>query len=235
MILPQALRAAIYLNITAFAIYILYKLIKRELKQTVIGIQGTTIALKRYNRISTIECTDIIGLKYVQLPFVKGFLHLETPSATLSIPLYVENLKDFVSSFHTCIRDSGKSSLLDQQTFNQLISDSIVYQNAYIRSLSAFRPVIALSILLFSANSLIAKKMWELDLIPQLIWAITGLISPVVTYFISDLFINRIVKRQARLDEQFNKEWFFLQYRFWGLIALILYFFTGIAIRICFS
>lgn len=234
-ILRQALRATIYLNITAFAIFMLYRFIKRDLRQTQIGITDKTIILKRKDSISSLNIEEITRIRFIKMPFIRGFIQLESPSAVLALPLYIENLSGFIESFRSAFKTSANKNLLDSEITDQLIKESFVYSRAYQRSLKAFTPVLFLSLTICLTNAVIAEKIWEFRIIPKLIWAISGLALPIATYFFAEILVNTLIRK--KFTHELNDPGISLRFLYIlpALIALMVYFFTGITLRIILS
>jgi hypothetical protein len=126
------------------------------------------------------------------------------------------------------LTDLNKTHIFDAKSNHLLLEDITVFQNSYDRLKPAFYPLIGISISIFFINILIASIIWDLALIPLLLWSITGAYFPIIAYAIADWNINRKIKMTGQGKYAYD---FDVEYLFSGLLIFTLYLITGILFK----
>jgi hypothetical protein len=224
-LIQSALRAATYLNATAIALLLLYHFVKKELRKIEVVFMDERLILKTAYKVTTIRISEITNLRYKKIPFLKGLITVIAKDASIAVPLCIENCKEFTSTLMNVLTDLNKTDVFDMNSNRLLLEDVTVFQNSYNRLKPAFYPLIGISISIFFVNILIASIIWNLALIPLLLWSITGAYFPVIAYAIADWNINRKIKLTGK--ENYADD-FSVEYLFSGLLIFTLYLITGI-------
>lgn len=225
MIIKSALKAAVFLNFTALVIFLLYKHIKKEMYQYTIMFSDDQIIKRGFFETTAIHFSEITGVKYVRLPLIKGYLEITTNSKPLIIWLYIENPAAFVSLLQTKLSLNISDKYLNE--------DLSVFHDSYKRSVSAFYPLTSISLLTFFINVIISIKFWDLALIPILLFAMTGLILPIIAYTIADIKLNCSIRNLLRSDSAVIPD-SRMEYLFSSFLIFIFYLLLGIFFKAIF-
>lgn len=227
MVVTSALRAALYLDITAAAGIFLFFVIKKEVMKTEFILTTDRLIRKSPYRITVVRFSEIVSISFIPAPLIRGFFRIKTTQSSLRIPLYLDNMTDFVDSLSTLLQISAGVTLNNMESAR---TRAIVYRNSYQRSLRAFYPLFAVTIMTVVGNAFIAGKLWELPLVPILFWAMCGLAFPLFAYFLADSSINRRCRKHpvSGTASYLSPAHDYLQY---GLLVGILYLISGILFR----
>ncbi len=230
-ILRSAIKASLFLNFTAFVIFLLYRFIKGEMNRVSVIITDDQIIKKGFSRTTSVRLSDINNIQYVRVPGIRGFLKLSTSDNVLKVPLFLEHTITLISSLQS--RLSENPNVLASINDTKLFEDVRVFQDSYQRSLRAFSPLIQISLSLFIFNTIVAVEFWEFALIPTLLFAMTGLFLPSFGYYIADVKINHSVRNLFRSDtaEIHNSG---MEYLYSGFLMFTLYLFIGILFKAVF-
>lgn len=230
-IIPSAIRAAIFLNITAFILFMLSRIIKTEIQSFSIALTDDKIIKKGFFNTVSIQYSEITGFRYIKNMGFQRYLKISAVNNAVLIPLSIDKPIVFVDILKSRMSKSilNPNSLLDPR-FHE---DLKVFYDSYNRSLAAFHPLIIISIFLFFFNFVIAAQFWDLALIPVLLFAITGFIIPIVTYAIANNRIKKSLRNLLRSEspEIHNAN---VEYLYSGLLMFIFYLSFGIFFKAIF-
>jgi hypothetical protein len=214
IIVPSALRAALIVSSTIAASIFLIKFFHKEILKTDIIITDERLVIKNPYSIKTVLFSKITSVAYLKMPLHNGFLKITTNDKTIRLPLYIENLEEFVQAFATGLVRYGHSDVLDRECITILKDTSRICSSAYLRAQNAFTPLFLASSLLLVFNLIVAINFWDLSFFKLLFWCSTSWLLPVIFYIISDQYLNHLVKKAvtatAPLPEARNAYYFVL-------------------------
>ncbi|HEX2956080.1 MAG TPA: hypothetical protein VHO70_04590 [Chitinispirillaceae bacterium] len=201
IIVPSALRAALVVTSTIAASIFLIHFFHKEILKTDIIITDERLIIKNPYSIKSILFSEIASVEYVKIPLYNGFLKIVTHGKTIKLPLYIENMEEFVQTFATGLVRYGRSEVIDRECITILKDASRICSSSYVRSQKAFEPLFLASMLLLIFNLIVATNFWCLSFFKLLFWCSTSWLLPVIFYIISDQYLNYLVKRAGSADK----------------------------------
>lgn len=221
MIIPSAIRTAVYLNGTAFSLLFLFSLLKKDLSKHLIVICDNKLTFKKPYKISTVNFGDIKKIKLISIPFIRGYLKLYTEHSSLTVPLLVERPEKLLLSILESLDNCGQADIPDKKSVEKLTKKLSAFETAYSRSANAFAILSRSNLYMLFINIFIAKEIWQIALIPMLLWAISGMFFPPVIYAFTE-WKNSILSHKKRFSFGMNEYIlssiiFFPVYLAWGI------------------
>ena len=233
-IVRSAMRATLYLNITVFSLYFFFRLIKRELRKTEFIITNERLIKKTTYNISVVPLAEIISIRFVPIPLLRGYLQIKTSKSRILVPLFIENLTGFAKKLQINSVNCGKKDVFGN-SFKLFHKMSAIYDLAYRRSVSIFYPLIGISLFSIIVNLIIAGKLWSMPLIPLLLWTMCGLAFPLLALLLSNWRINEHLLKNLTSDTESIAHLYRSEYLLGGLLIFFLYLFFGIFFRTIFA
>lgn len=200
IIVPSAFRAALIVTSTIVASIFLIKFFHKEILKTDIIITDERLIIKNPYNIKTIIFSEITSVEYLKVPLHNGFLKLSSGGKTIRIPLYIENMEEFVQAFATGLVRYGRSDVIDRECITILKETSQICTSSYQRAQNAFTPLFTGSTLLLAFNLIVAVNFWELSFFKLLFWCSTSWLLPVIFYIIADQYLNHLVKKSVKTN-----------------------------------
>jgi hypothetical protein len=198
IIVPSAFRAALFVTSTIVAAIFLVKFFHKEILKTDIIITDERLIIKNPYNIKTVTFSEITSVEYLKVPLHNGFLKITTNDNTIRIPLYIDDMEEFVQAFATGLVRFGGSEVIDRECITILKEVSQICSTSYNRAQNAFLPLFLGSILLLVFNLVVALNFWELTFLKLLFWSSTSWLLPVIFYIISDQYLNHQVKKSFK-------------------------------------
>jgi hypothetical protein len=195
---PSAFRAALFVTSTIIAVIFLVKFFHKEILKTDIIITDERLIIKTPYNIKTVTFSEITSVEYLKVSLHNGFLKITTGDKTIRIPLYIDDMEEFVQAFATGLVRFGGSEVIDRECITILKEVSQICSTSYNRAQNAFVPLFLGSILLLVFNLIVALNFWELSFIKLLFWCSTSWLLPVIFYIISDQYLNHLVKKSVK-------------------------------------
>jgi hypothetical protein len=195
LIVPSALKAAIIVTATLAGFIFLSLFIHKEIQKTDLIITDERLVIKNPYSIKSVIFSHINSVSFVRYPLHHGFLRISSEEQKLSIPLYIENIEEFVQTFATGLVRYGHSEVIDKECISSLKDASKICSSSYLRSRHAFTPLFLASSVLLLFNLIVGNNFWELSFFKLLFWCGSSWILPVIYYIISDQYLNHLVKR----------------------------------------
>lgn len=198
IIVPSALRAALVVTSTIAASIFLIKFFHKEILKTDIIITDERLVIKNPYSIKTILFSEITSVEYQKMPLHNGFLKITTGEKTIHLPLYIEDMEEFIQTFATGLVRYGRSEIIDRECITILKDTSKICSTSYHRSQNAFTPLLLGSTFLLIFNLIVAINFWGLSFFKLLFWCSTSWLLPVIFYIISDQYLNHLVKKSIK-------------------------------------
>jgi hypothetical protein len=200
VIVPSAVRAATFVTFTLIMIILLGSYILKEILKIEFIITDERLIAKSPYRIKSIQFSQITSVSFVRFPLHNGFLKITSAEQNVSIPLYLEDLEEFVQSFATSLVRYGNADALDKECITSLKESSRICSTSYKRAQGAFKPIFLASTFLLFFNLFVGNNYWQLTFFNQLFWCGSSWLLPVIFYIISDQYLNHIVKHAIKMN-----------------------------------
>jgi hypothetical protein len=205
IIVPSAVRAATFVTLTLTMIILLALYIQKEILKIEFIITDERLIVKSPYRMKSILYSQITSVSLVRFPLHNGFLKITSTEQDLSIPLYIEDMEEFVQSFATGLVRYGNAEVLDRECITSLKETSKISSTSYRRAQNAFKPIFLASMFLLLFNLFVGNNYWQLTFFKQLFWCGSSWLLPVIFYIISDQYLNHLVKHAIKTNSPLPK------------------------------
>ncbi|MBN1576606.1 MAG: hypothetical protein JW913_08645 [Chitinispirillaceae bacterium] len=235
-VLASALRAAIFLNITAVSLLLFHLFVKNEQRRVQFILTDEFLAYKSALGVKKIRLDDIHSVSLIRFPVSCGVMEVKSGQGTINVPLILQNISDLTELMEeACGRVAGVRSV-PQATWRRIHLLSAIADDAARRASAVFRPLLITSLAMLPAAVFIGAVYWDMSIIPLMLWSMAGLIVPLCVYATADIIIrvrgtqelDGQVPRHGSIDEKKVYAWsgfaFFLLYLIAGIVykALVL-------------
>ncbi len=200
IIVPSAFRAALIVTSTIIASIFLIKFFHNEILKTDIIITDERLIIKNPYNIKTVIFSEITSVEYIKVPLHNGFLKITSSEKTIRLPLFIEDMEEFVQALATGLVRYGHSEVIDRECLTILKDTSKICTSSYHRAQKAFTPLFLGSTCLLIFNLIVAINFWGLSFFKLLFWCSTSWLLPVIFYIISDQYLNLLVKKSVKTN-----------------------------------
>lgn len=193
IIFSSALRAGVFLNLTAVALLFLSAFIKREIKAISYMIDETYLVRRSSSKQMRIALAAITKVSLVKFPLGGGVLFIEGKGAMMLLPLMLVNCNILITKLEAACHNN--SCCKDMHIWNEVHALCTLMDILQHQSIRYFRPILLLCILLLPINFITGAFFWDMRVIPLVLWTITGPLFPFIGYAISDGLIRFKIRR----------------------------------------
>lgn len=200
-VLPSALRAALFLNVTAVSLVLLILFMKRELRSVEFIINDEVIVRKGLTSLRQIRVSAIQTITMLKFPVTGGVIVIETPGGSLTVPLMLANISRFVTVLEQVCRHSEGAFRFSSTQLDDLMRIAKRTENRQQRASTMFGPLLSICITLLPVNVFVGAVFWDMSIVPLMMWSITGPLFPIVFYSLtSAVLIAGEKRREASKD-----------------------------------
>jgi hypothetical protein len=186
MVLPSALRAALFLNVTAVCLILLILFMKRELRSVEFIINDEVVVRKGLTSLRQIRIAAIQTVSFVKFPVTGGVIVIETSRGSLTVPLMLADITRFVTILEHVCRHSEGTFRFSSTQFNDLMRIAKRTEDKQKRASAMFGPLLSISITLLPVNVFVGAVFWDMSIVPLMMWSITGPLFPIVFYSVTN-------------------------------------------------
>lgn len=231
-ILPSALRAAIFLNVTAFSLLIFHLFVRREMRRVQFILTDELLVHKTSLRIKKIPLAGIRSVVMIGFPVIGGVLIVNSVEGSITIPLILQKTGDLIFRFEGACRDMAAACSVPEATWRKIRLTGQLSESAGRRSSAVFKPLFITSVVVLPVSVFIGAVYWDMSIIPLMLWSVAGSTVPLCAYAASDIIIrlheagngDGHATPNARIDEKRVYAWS-------GLLFLMIYLFAGIIFK----
>lgn len=196
-VLRSALRAALFLNITAVTLILFVLFVKRELRKVRIVLSDEHLVFQTSSHIRKIRLSAIESCSLVRFPLGGGILVIESGDGPLSIPLILENCSDLLARLrqYDLSRDT---STVNEARWDRIGIAGSLSAAAARRAEKVFSGVMTVCIAMLPLNVLVGAIYWNMSVVPLMIWSVTGPLFPFAAFAVADLLLRMKTARHYR-------------------------------------
>jgi hypothetical protein len=197
-VFPSAMRAALFLNLTAITLIIFVLFVQKELRSISFFISEEQLGYRSSSRGKQIRLAGISSVGLLRFPLGGGILVIESPEGSLSIPLFIPGISDLVARLREYL-PAPVSESDDTTDWNTIVRTCGRSESVTRRSLRVFRPVLSCAIAALPLNVFIGAVYWNTSIVPLMLWAVTGTLFPLATYGSADILLRILSGRTGKV------------------------------------
>ena len=198
-VLPSAMRAVLFLNGTAVCLILLVLFIKREIRSVEYIINDEVIVRKGLTNIKQVRIAEIQSVTLLKFPVTGGVIVIESARGSLTVPLILENIREFVTVLEQVCRSAKEGFRFSSVQFDDLMRAVTFAELKQQRTSAVFRPLLTLCISLLPVNVFVGAVFWDMSIVPLMLWAIAGPLYPIAFYSVTSGFIS-LKERQLSVE-----------------------------------
>jgi len=188
-VVASAMRAALFLNITAIALILLFFFIKGEIRATQFLVGDATITKKTSTKVTKIPFAAVTGVSLLRYPFGGGVVSIESRDVTMIIPLLVQPVGLLVKRLELLSSNSG-SCTVEPGVWKKIHATARLSKLVAEQSGRFFGPMLTLCITMLPLHIFTGAFFWDMSVISLAVWTILGPLFPLAGYAAADLFIR---------------------------------------------
>jgi hypothetical protein len=202
-ILGSALRAAIFLNITAVTLILFVAFIKRELRRLRFVLSDEQLIFQTSSREKKLRLSTIASVSLVRFPLGGGIMVIESGDGQLSIPLIIKNSADLVTRLreYCATRNQEVATGTHWDRIGIACSLSAIASD---RDRKVFGIVLPACIFMLPLNVLVGAIYWNMSIVPLMIWSVAGPFFPFAAFACADLLLRITTARHFRAPQHTN-------------------------------
>lgn len=200
-ILPSALRAAIFLSITALSLLLFMLTIKKEIRNTTFTLTPSNIIHTTASRRKSLELSKVTALSLIRFPWGGGVIILESAHTRFTLSLFINGIAQLTASLQQRLAQAGAATGTTEEAWNRIHWSSNCSQEVTNRAQHAFKPL-QQSMAIASVISLfVGIFFWDMPIIPLLLWTLSGPLFPLGSYLFADILLRRAYATNRFSDE----------------------------------
>lgn len=196
-VVASALRAAVFLNITAVALMLLFFFVKGELRATRFILTDSAIARKTSTKVQRIPFSGVTGVSLLTYPFGGGVLSIESRETTMVIPLLVQPVDLLVHKLELICSSCAIGCAVEPDLWKRVHAEARLSKFIAGRSENFFTPVLTLCISMLPFHIFTGAFFWDIGVIPLAIWTVAGPIIPLAGYAAADIVVRRMARKKT--------------------------------------
>ncbi len=205
-VFPSAMRAALFLNLTAVTLIIFVLFVQKELRSVSFYISEEQLGYRSTSRGKQIRLAAISSVGLLRFPLGGGILVIESPEGSLSIPLFIPGISDLVARLREYLPASAVAESDETIDWTTILRTCGRTESVTSRSLRVFRPVLSCAIAALPLNVFIGAVYWNTSVIPLMLWAVTGTLFPLATYGSADIILRLLSGRAGKVPPDVDYE-----------------------------
>ena len=188
-LLASALRAAVFLNLTAVTLILLVLFVKRELRRFIFFMTDEHLGVGTPSRNRKIRLAAVESVSLLRFPLGGGVVIIESGDGSLTIPLIFENCYDLFTGLREVLNRNKPdiSTATDWETIRRACSLS---EMAAHRAEKVFTTILTACIAMLPVGFLVGAVYWNMSVVPLMLWSIIGPLFPIAAYGSADLILR---------------------------------------------
>lgn len=201
-ILPSALRAAIFLSVTAISLLLFMLTIKKEIRNSSFTLTPSHLTHTTASRRRKLDLAKVTALSLIRFPWGGGVIVLEGANTRFTLSLFIDGIAQLTATLQQHLTQTGATPGTTEETWNRIHWSSNCSQEVTNRTRRAFKPLQQSIAIISAINLSIGIFFWDMPIIPLLLWAISGPIFPLGSYLFADILLRRTYAATRFSDEQ---------------------------------
>lgn len=231
MVLPSAVRAAIFLNITAVALLLFVFFIKREMRNAVFLLTDEFLVQKGAYRTRKIRLAAIRKVSLIRFPVTGGAMVLECDHGVLAVPLLLLGVHNLAERLERFCASAAHGCSTDEKTWRRIHEICSTSHAVNRRTAVVFRPLLTLSVFMLPVNVIVGAGFWDMSILPLMLWAVSGPLFPGGAYAVADILMRRRGRRDFSAAAVSSEEQRTIARS--ALLFFLLYLAAGIIYKAC--